>query len=246
MSHPKSPQPSDVYVGLVSKIAGQLRRAGLLTGELDEHLDAGLAAVKKALPRFNPALGIKLSTFLSPRIRGALLNAANPARSGGDKDTRRLARDRKRLAKVEKDLSSFLSRRASLNELGEALEWPPERVSAALLSAQEPIPLTEHHRPARGPAGGALGTLADEVSTLRDERERQVLRRRFGLDGQGERSQAEIGAELGLSRQRVAQLEEAGLAHLSKRPNVRQIALAHVDARQPARPTPARRAETRS
>src|SRR5262245_51149538 len=44
--------------------------------------------------------------------------------------------------------------------------------------------------------------------------QRQTLTRRFGLDGGGERTQAEVAAEMRISPQRVAQLESAALNQL--------------------------------
>jgi DNA-directed RNA polymerase sigma subunit (sigma70/sigma32) len=46
------------------------------------------------------------------------------------------------------------------------------------------------------------------------ERQREVIRRRYGLAGQARKTLAEIGGQWGISRQRVYQIEEAGLIRL--------------------------------
>jgi RNA polymerase primary sigma factor len=56
-----------------------------------------------------------------------------------------------------------------------------------------------------------------------EERERQILRWRFGLDGQGEHTLQEIGRRLGLSRERARQLEARALAQLREGSDARLL-----------------------
>ena len=71
-----------------------------------------------------------------------------------------------------------------------------------------------------GDPGGAVGALfrerAELVSVLDDlaENERLVLRRRFGLEGEPPETLETIGRRLGLTRERVRQIEAAGLRKL--------------------------------
>jgi RNA polymerase primary sigma factor len=53
-------------------------------------------------------------------------------------------------------------------------------------------------------------------------REREVLRLRFGLDGGYERTLAQAGTEMGLSRERVRQLESSALARPRRMPRLRR------------------------
>ena len=50
-----------------------------------------------------------------------------------------------------------------------------------------------------------------------DQRQAAVLRMRFGLDGEGPKTLREIGARLGLTRERVRQIEGSALARLRRR-----------------------------
>ena len=70
------------------------------------------------------------------------------------------------------------------------------------------------------------GTLSDELARLPElislgvknlgDRERCILNRRFGLDGRPRQTLEDLGREMGLSRERVRQLERGALAELRK------------------------------
>ena len=60
----------------------------------------------------------------------------------------------------------------------------------------------------------ALSWLRVAVNEIPDDRRRHVLRRRFGLDGAEPQTLSEVGAEIGLSRERVRQIERDALAEL--------------------------------
>jgi DNA-directed RNA polymerase sigma subunit (sigma70/sigma32) len=55
------------------------------------------------------------------------------------------------------------------------------------------------------------------------DRERKVLERRFGLDGEQPARLSEVARELGLSRERVRQIERNALARLRTRPEMREL-----------------------
>ncbi len=114
----------------------------------------------------------------------------------------------------------------------------PEKVRQILLAAKQPVsletPIGEGDgstiadfiadRSARAPAEAAdAATLKDQVGDALMElgpRERQVLKMRFGLEDGRDRTLGEIGEELGVSRERVRQIEAEALSKL-RRPKMR-------------------------
>ncbi len=90
---------------------------------------------------------------------------------------------------------------------------------------------------ARAPGGGAASGPGPEAAVIDAERaavlgravaalaprERDVVRRRFGLAGREERTLADIGRDAGLSRERVRQIERRALDGLARRPEVRAL-----------------------
>jgi RNA polymerase primary sigma factor len=123
-------------------------------------------------------------------------------------------------------------REPTLEEIAEAVDLPVAKVEVALAARREPLSLempvgdddnarlvdfvadTEGH--------DALDTLSqkrfvegtrDMLATL-SEREAEVLRMRFGLDGKTERTLAEIGASFQLTRERIRQIETQALRKL--------------------------------
>jgi RNA polymerase primary sigma factor len=149
-----------------------------------------------------------------------------------------------KVARAERELNAELGRVPTLNEVARHLEVETTRIEEATRAARVPVSLerpmqddgsmTQADLVGDAAATEAVGATAeahdlnDRLQTALDEllpRERQVLRMRFGLDHGQERTLGEVGDALGVSRERIRQVEEVALAKLRRMPALRRTLL---------------------
>jgi len=150
-------------------------------------------------------------------------------------------------ARAERELAAELGREPSVDEVAQYLDIDPERINEARRAARMPLsletPLGEDGELTRGDLIGddsaaeaaresaEASDLSERLESALDElhpRERQVLRLRFGLDRGHERTLGEVGEELGVSRERIRQIEAEALAKLRRMPRLRRELLEYV------------------
>jgi RNA polymerase primary sigma factor len=139
------------------------------------------------------------------------------------------------IARAQRELASRLGREPSLVEVAEYLELPVARVEETLRAAKLPIsletPVGEDGETSVGDlvpdqeatdlqAAAERSDLArrldDALGAALTEREQAVLRLRFGLGGGEAQALGDIGQELGISRERVRQIEAEALRKLRR------------------------------
>jgi RNA polymerase primary sigma factor len=210
---------------LVMSIARRYAWSGLPLLDLIQEGNAGLL---RAVDGYDETRGFRLSTYATWWIRQAISRAvADQAR------TIRLPvylTDRvRRMRRAEQKLSLKTGRAPSVWEIGAECQLTPIQVRRALSLVEDPISLETPVGPggdriaelvadesAAEPTRWALasasaGELAEALRALPD-RQRRLLELRFGLGGHEEHSLQEIGERLGITRERVRQLEAAALA----------------------------------
>ena len=124
------------------------------------------------------------------------------------------------------------ARPGDLAELSAEVEMPEEKVTEALRFAAEPLSLSEplredgdaelgdvvEDRSAESPFEvAATSLLPEEISRLLsplDEREREILKLRFGLDRGEPRTLEEVGEHFNLTRERIRQIEARAMSKL--------------------------------
>lgn len=213
---------------LVFAIARRYRNRGLPLPDLIAEGNLGLL---RAVRKFRPDKGTRFSTYATWWIRQAVGRAlANQARIIRLPVHVELLLGRS--VKERERLTRELGRPPSLEEVARSLEIPPEQLAELEEIRQRPLSLEtpvggagkgtlrdvvpDSAAPPPGPLGALLRDRLDLTGLLDDltERERTVIRLRFGMSGEEPLTLEAVGRRLGLSRERVRQIEGAGLKKL--------------------------------
>ncbi|MDP6775738.1 MAG: RNA polymerase sigma factor RpoD/SigA [Candidatus Latescibacteria bacterium] len=199
---------------------------------LSDLIAEGNVGLMEALKRFDPGRGYKFISYAVWWIRQAILNAlkrtsavAMPANRQEDMD---------RMARRWGQMTQELGRVPTLDEVASDMKISRQRAERALrcvrsdlslespldasgeqtllqvLSADEPGPdrrVLERDR---------LERVTECLDGSLDRREAEVIRAYFGLDGKDRRTLGEIGAGLGVTRERVRQIRNRALAKLRR------------------------------
>jgi RNA polymerase primary sigma factor len=212
---------------LVMSITRHYTRAEVPLLDLIQEGNLGLI---RAVEKFDYKLGYKLSTYATWWIRQSITRAlADQGR------TIRLpvhvAEQVRRVMRARRQLAQRLNRDPSNEEIGKEAGFPVERVEELFELVTEPVSLET-------PVGDGESLYADLIEDERAEspsaltdsnartvelrgalealepRMRHVLLRRFGLDGEQPQTLEDLGSELGITRERVRQIESRALRQL--------------------------------
>ncbi|HKA14251.1 MAG TPA: RNA polymerase sigma factor RpoD/SigA [Myxococcota bacterium] len=214
---------------LVAKCAHRYRNLGLSFMDLVQEGNLGLI---RAIEKFEPERGFMFSTYAVWWIQQAMIRAIQNQRRTVRVPSH-VCEQQIRLRRIENELARRLGRDPTGEELAPKLGLTPDAVDelvatlAPIRSLNAPAPGLEDVEFAdllrdettadptlaleRGEQSAVLAELLESLSP----RERQVIDWRFGLSGGDDPSTlGEIGDRLGLSRERVRQIEAAALSRL--------------------------------
>jgi RNA polymerase primary sigma factor len=215
---------------LVVKIAHDYEGYGLPLLDL---INEGNMGLMKAVERFDPAKGGKLSTYgawwIKQAIKRALANQGKTIRLPVH-----LVDKIARMRRVSAQLEDVFGREPTDEELAEELGITAARVSqwrsAAIRPAQLDAPIGDDEAnalkdivadekqatPYRDLEDKTIREMLERMIVTLDNREQSILRQRFGYDGGDGKTLEEIGQQYGVTRERIRQIEAVALKKMRR------------------------------
>ena len=216
---------------LVMSIAGKYRRRCGPALEYEDLLSEGYLGLAHAIEKWDHRRGLKFSTYAIWWIRQSITRALDDKARAIRVPVHRVD-EMRALAKAEAELAGRKGL-PSAARVAAKLEWKVSEVNALRSQRSDIVSLDALLANRRASVGSLVSDQGrspeeqiidlDTVRVVRlvlenhlGQREREVIQRRFGIGGREVETLEEIGASLGVTRERIRQIESKSLAKLHR------------------------------